>query len=223
MQWMDNLQVRAKLGLMVAVGILGMLLIGWSAYSALTKAQKDMTFMFATSLTGLERAQEARYQIRRAHALAVSMMSSEDMEFLKKTKENYDNAIANADKAVADYAAIKEDNSQIIEMTKTIQTDWEALKKENAVVVQYMMELKRTEAFQHTQTKSVPVMLRLVRTMDELNQVEKQRAEALDKQNDADTAAAIRDMLLECAVALAALLVVSYLVMRRRALPIMAS
>lgn len=214
MQWMDNLKVPMKLGLMVVVGVIGMLLIGWSAYSALTKAQRDMTFMYATSLTGMERAQEARFQIRRAHALAVEMMTSDEMDFLKKTKGTYDEAVKNADKAVADYAAIKEDNPKIIEMTKAIQADWESLKKENAVVVQYTLELKNAEAFQYTQSKSVPVMLRLTKTLDELTIVEHQRAEALDKQNDVDTTAAIRNMLLECVAVLAILLVVSYIVMK---------
>lgn len=73
MGWINNIKVAYKLLILAIVAVIGMLSIGYSGWSALSKAQSDMDNMYQKSVKGLEYIGNIRYGMRYAQGMTVIM------------------------------------------------------------------------------------------------------------------------------------------------------
>ncbi|WP_027396944.1 methyl-accepting chemotaxis protein [Anaerovibrio lipolyticus] len=195
MQLMDNLKVAYKLLILAVIAALGLAVISFFGLGALQKSQDDMTHLYDVNVMGLVHLGDARQGMRSAQTMTVIMTTVQnDPARMQDLKQKFDNAVKETNESLE---AFNKANSGVAETAeqyaKTVK-DWNELKQglTNSVnLSQSGQQAAGLEAYNAGAKSATTVASDLVKLADDAAKA----ADAIDKQNDEESAAARRNMI----------------------------
>jgi methyl-accepting chemotaxis protein len=195
MQLMDNLKVAYKLLILAVIAALGLAVISFFGLGALQKSQDDMTHLYDVNVMGLVHLGDARQGMRSAQTMTVIMTTVQnDPARMQDLKQKFDNAVKETNESLE---AFNKANSGVAETAeqyaKTVK-DWNELKQglTNSVnLSQSGQQAAGLEAYNASAKSAITVASDLVKLADDAAKA----ADAIDKQNDEESAAARRNMI----------------------------
>ena len=113
MGWINNIKVAYKLLILAIVAVIGMLSIGYSGWSALSKTKSDMDNMYQKSVKGLEYIGNIRYGMRYAQGMTVIMTTvKNDPQRMTDLEKKYQAGADEIDANLAEYEKLVADDKE---------------------------------------------------------------------------------------------------------------
>ena len=215
---MNNVKVSFKILLLVVIALVGMLVIGFRGWSSLSKAGEDMTNLYENNLKGIaligDEIESMRViQVRTYQAIADPSRYKEVREASLKVVANYEKAWGEFEKIATTMPEIAGQVNQCKDAWKKFHDGYESTMKvaEGGNSAASLAEYNRT-------MRQGTVDLR--DNLSKLRKAAEEKAEAIDKQNDADNASAITTMAIMTVVAIVLLIVLSLMLIKAMNAPL---
>ena len=196
MQLMNNLKVAYKLLILAVIALIGMVFISFFGLSALQKAQDDMTHLYNVNVTGLVHLGDARQGMRSAQTMTVIMTTVQnDPARMQDLKQKFDAAVKETDESLEAFNKTNSGLAEMAEIYEKTAKDWNELKQGLTKSVNFSQSGQQAaglEAYNSSSKAAVGVAGDLVKLAEEAAK----NADAIDKQNDEETSAARRNMII---------------------------
>ncbi len=213
MQWINNLRVSAKLLLLTAIAIIGMMIIGYSGYSNMKQAQADMDIMYNRNLRAIDYLGVARYAVRYAQAMTIIHANvHDDPARLEDLRNKFNTAVKETDDAMAGYESVKSNNPESEAIYQKAQEDWLTLKKVLNEAVATSHEGRQAEGMEIYNKKGAKLISDLGKQFTNLAKIVDQEAELINHQNDEAMSASIRNMVITLVVLVVLLALLNLLI-----------
>ncbi len=208
MNFMNNIKVAYKLLILAVISAIGMAIISFFGFTALEKAQNDMTHLYNVNVTGLVHLGNARQGMRSAQTMTVIMTTvKDDPARMKELQGKYDAAIKTTDENLEAFNKASGGVGDTAEKYAKTAQDWTKLKAGlNASV-------KESQGGNPEEGKAIyDNNSKLAASVaDDLAKLADEAAEAaaeIDRINDEESDAAQRNMIILSLVTLVILVVV---------------
>ncbi|SDZ79540.1 methyl-accepting chemotaxis protein [Selenomonas ruminantium] len=223
MGFIRNLRVAYKLLIMAACAVVGMMIIGYTGYSALKKAQVDMEKMYAQSVKTISYLGDLRYGVRYSQGMTVVMlMVKDDPARMKALQEKYDtgmNLIHEGVDGIEKMPNKPQEIQQEFDAVKKGLADLETVMNQVVTLAQQGNQEEALDLYNKKGSKLVDVLRPHLVKMKNL---EYEHAEKLNTENDEDTAAAVRNMIILLLIGLLIMVAVAMWITREMVNPVQA-
>lgn len=208
MNFMNNIKVAYKLLILAVISAIGMAIISFFGFTALEKAQNDMTHLYNVNVTGLVHLGNARQGMRSAQTMTVIMTTvKDDPARMKDLQGKYDAAIKTTDENLEAFNKASGGVGDTAEKYAKTAQDWTKLKAGlNASVKESQGGNQAAGQEIYNQNSQVAATV-----ADDLAKLADEAAEAaaeIDRINDEESDAAQRNMIILSLVTLVILVVV---------------
>lgn len=208
MNFMNNIKVAYKLLILAVISAIGMAIISFFGFTALEKAQNDMTHLYNVNVTGLVHLGNARQGMRSAQTMTVIMTTvKDDPARMKELQGKYDDAIKTTDENLEAFNKASGGVGDTAEKYAKTAQDWAKFKEGlNASVKQSQSgNPEEGKAIYDNNSKlAATVASDLANLADEAAEA----AAEIDRINDEESDAAQRNMIILSVVTLLILVVV---------------
>ncbi|MBR5163250.1 MAG: methyl-accepting chemotaxis protein, partial [Schwartzia sp.] len=215
---MNNVKVSFKILLLVVIALVGMLVIGFRGWSGLSKAGADMTNMYennlrAIALIGDEIEGMRVIQVRTYQAIADPSRYKEVRDASLKVVASYEKRWSEFEKIAVTMPELAGQVKQSQDAWKKFHAGYESTMKiaESGNSAASLAEYNRT-------MKQGTVDLR--DSLSKLRKATEDKAEAINKQNDEDNAAAVMSMTMITIIAVVLLIVLSMMLIKAITTPL---
>ncbi|WP_407396923.1 methyl-accepting chemotaxis protein [Anaerovibrio sp.] len=195
MQFMNNLKVAYKLLILALIAALGLAVISFFGLGALQKSQDDMTHMYNVNVMGLVHLGDTRQGMRSAQTMTVIMTTVQnDPARMQDLKQKFDNAVKETDESLEAFNKANSGIAETAEAFAKTTKDWNELKEgltKSVNLSQSGQQAAGLEEYNTSAKAATQVASDLVNLADEAAKA----ADAIDKQNDEESAAARRNMI----------------------------
>ena len=188
MGFVKNLRVAYKLLILSVVAVIGMLIIGYSGYSAIKKAQVDMDMYSQSVVKSLGYLSDMRYGTRYSQAMMIIMTTvQDDPNRMQSLEKKFQDGIKFVEDGIIQYEKTPGKTPEMKQELDTYKAGWEKAKK-NFTDIVAMCKKGDTEAGRALYNKEGSKLLDAIGPhINKLAELENTRAEALNAENDADT------------------------------------
>lgn len=198
MGWINNIKVAYKLLILAIVAVIGMLSIGYSGWSALSKTKSDMDNMYQKSVKGLEYIGNIRYGMRYAQGMTVIMTTvKNDPQRMTDLEKKYQAGAAEIDANLAEYEKLVADDKEKMAAFTEAKDQWQKLKQNLNKSSQLSQAGKPEEGLAVYAGDGAKLAAALGKSLGDISAAESAKADSVNKQNDEDTSAAIRNMIIQ--------------------------
>ena len=209
MRWMDDMKVAYKLFLLGIIAVIGLLGTSIAGYLGLKSAQEDINTMYEASVQSLDYVGTAMTGMRYAQGMAVTMTTCrDDNARLQDLKGKYETGVKMVDDSIAGYDAIPLDDPESDALMETIKGNWKDFHATLDKSVQQSMAGQYDEALATYSAAGAKQGGALGANLAKLGQMKHQGAIDLKAKTDADTSAAIRNIIIMVVVVLVILIAV---------------
>ena len=198
-----NLRVAYKLLILSVVAVIGMLIIGYSGYSAIKKAQVDMDMYSQSVVKSLGYLSDMRYGTRYSQAMMIIMTTvQDDPNRMQNLEKKFQDGVKFVEDGISQYEKTPGKTPEMKQELDTYKAGWEKAKK-NFTDIVAMCKKGDTEAGRALYNKEGSKLLDAIGPhINKLAELENTRAEALNAENDADTEATVRNMIIQLLIGL---------------------
>lgn len=212
----NNLKVAYKLLIVAIIAVVGMCFIGYSGYSALQHAQADMDSLYDKSVKGVEYVGQARYGVRYAQGMAVTMTTVRDnpqraADLVKKCQSGMDDV----DASLTDYQKLIGADQEKVSKYNKVADNWQKLKQNLTQVVDLCKAGKYDEGSAVYGATGAAIAASLGTDLGDLIKYETQQAETTITENDEAAGEVIRYIILQIVITLVLLVVVCWYIDRK--------
>ncbi len=190
----SNLKVSLKLGILVCVAAFFVGIVGYTGYHYLLKANEDMTDMYQNRLLSIKWLNENRSQIRGVQANLLEMMMTTDDKRHIELKADLDKRAALFNENLNKYEQTKLDEREVSALTKVKDT-LQAYRQAREDVIRLAMQNKNAEAYTMYEQRVKKTLNEANKELVALTEYNAQKADELNKANDAEFAA-VKKMIL---------------------------
>ena len=209
MRWMDDMKVAYKLFLLGIIAVVGLLGTSIAGYMGLRSSQEDINTMYESSVQSLDYVGNAMTGMRYAQGMAVTMTTCRnDPQRLQDLKGKYETGVKMVDDSIAGYDAIPLDDPESDALMETIKGNWKDFHATLDKSVQQSMAGQYDEALATYSAAGAKQGGALGANLAKLGQMKHQGAIDLKAKTDADTSAAIRNIIIMVVVVLVILIAV---------------
>lgn len=195
MQFMNNLKVAYKLLILALIAALGLAVISFFGLGALQKSQDDMTHMYNVNVMGLVHLGDARQGMRSAQTMTVIMTTVQnDPARMQDLKQKFDKAVQETDASLEAFNKANSGVAETAEVYAKTAKNWNDVKvglTQSVNLSQSGQQAAGLEAYNNSSKAAIEVASNLV----SLAEAAEKAADAIDKQNDEESAAARRNMI----------------------------
>ena len=217
---MNNIRVAFKILILVIIAAIAMVTIGYQGYAAIDKANADMDIMYNQKLQAMYHLGEQKFIVRDIQTRAVLSMTAKDEARFKELHEDMAEAQKNFDSNWAAFGNVAKHVPGVAERMDKVQTDGHALLRLMGDIIA-LNEKGQHEEAQALYTKSGGKATSALRKqIEELQDMCRSNSEMIFAQNDADSAAAARNMVLQSLVALLLLILAAIWISREITRPL---
>lgn len=210
MGWINNLRVAYKMLILAVIAVVGMSFIGYSGYSAITKAKTDMDTMYSTSVRSLDYVGQIRFGIRYAQGMAVITTTvRNDPQRVQTLQQKYQDGIKIVEENLQQYEAIPGRTEEMKAELMETKARWQRLKANLDEVMKDCMAGQPEAGLVSYNATGSKEANDIRAHVDGLASMETAEAEQLNTQNNAETGAAIRNMVIQLLVTLIILIAAS--------------
>ena len=220
MGWINNLKVAYKILILVVIAAIAMVTIGYQGYTAISKANDDMDIMYNQKLQSMYRLGEQKFIVRDIQTRAVLSMSAKDAARFKELHDDMTEAQKNFDENLAEFGKVAGHVPGVAERIDKVQADGHALIKLMNDIIVLNETGKAAEAQELYSKKGGKATSDLRKQIEELQEMARSNSEKIYNQNDAESDAAARNMLIQCLVALLTLVLISTWISREVTSPL---
>ena len=199
---MNDIKVAYKMLILVVIAAVALAFVGYSGYSAMSKANRDMDTMYSQKLRAVYNIGECKAMMREMQSRAALAMGNIDAKRMQELKNYYQKAGENFDSDWSEYETIAKNVPGVSDKAAVVKGQFQAFQKTLGNVFVLAEAGKKDEAQKLYDTQGVKDTTALRDSLNDLQTAAKSNAEQIYKQNDADSAAASRNMLLQIVVAL---------------------
>ena len=218
MGWMNDVKVTYKIALLVVIAVIGMAAIGFTGYSSLNKAGRDMDIMYTHKLQAIRIMGEEVDSMRIIQVKAMQAIA--DPARIPELKQNISTEVKNYETAWVDYEKIAMSVPEAAEKLPAAKTKWEAYKTGIQQVVSIAESGNTAGALAAYNDKTRQDMTNLRDQLSDLLKTAQKNAALINEQNAAENHAAIMSMIIKTVVALVILLLLSFALIQAITLPL---
>ncbi len=223
MGFIKNLRVAYKLLIMAVCAVLLMLTIGYSGYSAIKKAQADMDKMYSQSVKSLGYLSDMRYGTRYAQGMMIIMTTvQDDPARMQALDKKYHDGIKFVEDGISQYEKVTGKTPEIQKELDEYKAGWQSLKKILDQSVDLSKKGEQQAAAEIYNKEGSKLLDKLGPHINKMAELENAHAEALNAENDADTEATVRDMIIQLLVGLIIMVAVAMWITREMVNPVQA-
>ncbi|MCR5757947.1 MAG: methyl-accepting chemotaxis protein [Selenomonas sp.] len=223
MGWIKNLRVAYKMLILAGFAVIGMMIIGYSGYSAIKKAQVDMESLYSQSVKSLGYLSDMRYGTRYAQGMMVIMTTVKDnptrMDALEK---KYQAGVQFVEEGISKYEATPGKTEEMKKEMEAYKDGWEKLHKHMNEVVALSRSGAQTEALELYNKDGAKLLDAMGPHINKLAELENGHAEEINAANDRDTAETIRNMIILILLGLVIMVGVAMWITREMVNPVQA-
>lgn len=205
MNYFKNLKIAYKLALIIFIAVIGMLTIGYTAYSSLSKAQSRMDSIYAQNLKAIQCLNDSIVDIRVIQSRVLQTIIETEPEKLqqrqndiKKYSDEYENNWNNYQKISS-----VQGSSDIV----SAQNDWQSYIKTMQDITGLAAQGKKAEAAALYESKGAPDTIRLRDALNNLGSMENTSIKNSNDGNNAETKSSFISMIVTITAALAVLII----------------
>ena len=202
MKWMNDIKVAYKMLILVVIAAIALMFVGKSGYTAIQKANDDMDTMYNQKLQAIYNIGECKAMMREMQSRTALAMGNIDAKRMQELKDYYQKAGETFDKDWSEYEAVAQNIPGVREQAAKVNGEFKTFQKTLANVFALSEAGKKDEAQELYNTQGVKDTTALRDSLNDLQMTAKSNAEKIYTQNDADSAAASRSMLIQSLVAL---------------------
>lgn len=203
MGWINNLKVAYKMLILTAIAVVGMSFIGYSGYSAITNAQKDMEMMYSSSVKSLDYVGQIRFGIRYAQGMAVITTTvRNDPQRVQTLQQKYQDGVDIVEQNLQQYEAVPGRTAEMQAELVETKARWQRLKKNLDEVMKNCKDGQPEAGLASYNATGSKEANDIREHVDGLAMMETVAAEQLNKQNDIESHAAVRNMIIQLLVTL---------------------
>ncbi len=223
MGFIKNLRVAYKMLILAAFAVVGMLVIGYQGYSTVKKAQVDMEEMYSSSVKSIGYLSDMRYGTRYAQGMMIIMTTvKDDPQRMQNLDKKFQEGLQFVDDGIKNYEAIPGKPDVLKKELESYKSGWAALRKNlnDAAKLCQAGQLEEGRALYNREGSKLLDQMRP--HINKMTELENSRAEELNTQNDADTEAAVRNMIIQLLVGLIIMVAVAMWITREMVNPVQA-
>ena len=223
MGFIKNLRVAYKMLILAAFAVVGMLIIGYQGYSTAKKAQVDMEEMYSSSVKSIGYLSDMRYGTRYAQGMMIIMTTvKDDPQRMQNLDKKFQEGLQFVDDGIKNYEAIPGKPDVLKKELESYKSGWVALRKNlnDAVKLCQAGQLEEGRALYNREGSKLLDQMRP--HINKMTELENSHAEELNTQNDADTEAAIRNMIIQLLLGLIIMVAVAMWITREVVNPVQA-
>ena len=209
MKWMNDVKVAYKLLILVVIAGLAIAAVGYGGYGTIQKANDDMDTMYKQKLQAVYYIGEAKYMMRDMQSRAALSMSAKDAKRFQELKDDQKKINDSFAENWRAYDQIARSVPGAAEKIDGVKGDWETFSKLMADVLTLNEAGKQEEAVALYNSKGSQATTSLRKRLEELQDIARTNAETIYTQNEAESAAAARNMISKSFVALVVMILVS--------------
>ena len=223
MGFIKNLRVAYKLLIMAVCAVLLMLTIGYSGYSAIKKAQVDMETMYSQSVKSLGYLSDMRYGTRYAQGMMIIMTTvQDDPARMQALDKKYHDGVKFVEDGISQYEKVTGKTPEIQKELDEYKAGWQSLKKILDQSVDLSKKGEQQAAAEIYNKEGSKLLDKLGPHINKMAELENAHAEALNTENDADTEATVRNMIIQLLVGLIIMVAVAMWITREMVNPVQA-
>ena len=212
MNWLNNIKVSYKIVLLVIIAVLGMAVIGFTGYSFLSKAGRDMDLMYSEKLQSIRLMGEEIDSMRVIQLRAMQTIS--DPARIPELKTAIHKEIEKYETGWAAYEKLAMNVPDAAGQLDATKANWTVFKTGILQVVAISETGNTAGALAAYNSKTKQDTTNLRDRLGGLLKLAEKNAAAINEQNVADNRSAIVSMSLKTAVALLLLIVLSLALIR---------
>ena len=212
MNWLNNIKVSYKITLLVIIAVLGMAVIGFTGYSFLSKAGRDMDLMYSEKLQSIRLMGEEIDSMRVIQLRAMQTIS--DPARIPELKTAIHKEIEKYETGWAAYEKLAMNVPDAAGQLDATKANWTVFKTGILQVVAISETGNSAGALAAYNSKTKQDTTNLRDRLGGLLKLAEKNAAAINEQNVADNRSAIVSMSLKTAVALLLLIVLSLALIR---------
>ncbi|BAL82623.1 putative methyl-accepting chemotaxis sensory transducer [Selenomonas ruminantium subsp. lactilytica TAM6421] len=221
MGWIKNLRVAYKMLILAVFAVIGMLVIGFAGYSSLKKAQVDMEFMYEKCVKSLGYLSDMRYGIRYSQGMMVVMTTvKDDPARMQTLQKKYEDGVKLVEAGVSSYEAVTGKPEEMKKEFEEFKKGWGELHTLMNKVTALAQQGQQEEALALYNQNGAKMVDKLRPHINKMTELENAHAEALNKENDEDTEATIRNMVILLLLGLIIMVAVAMFITREIVNPV---
>ena len=209
MKWMNDVKVAYKLLILVVIAGLAIATVGYGGYGTIQKANDDMDTMYNRELQSVYYIGEVKFIMRDAQSRAALSMVAKDAKRFQELAAS----IEKDNTAFTENWAAFEEGSRtvpgIAEKSDAVKTEWKTFNKVMTDIVSMSASGKQEEAIALYNDQGMKATIALRDHLNELHDIARTNAKDIYTQNEAESAAAARNMIIKSFVALVVMILVS--------------
>ena len=210
---LNDFKVAYKLMILGIVSFIGMVIVGYTGYSALQDAKADMDKMYNTNLMSIYYVGRSRYNVRYSQVQACITPYTVRQDRLQSRRDKYDTAIKTMDDCIVQYEKIIAGDQEQQTILNSIKEAWGKYKTNSAQLMNMRVaNAEDRSAMNYYEENVMPYAVQLGDEMAKLQDAASEDAQEMLKHSDEQVSAATRNMVILCAVIIAVLLVVSVVI-----------
>ncbi|MDQ0203196.1 methyl-accepting chemotaxis protein [Pectinatus haikarae] len=205
MEKLNNLKVAYKMAIVIFVAAAGMIMVGYTGYSYLSKAQSAMGSIYSQNMQSVQYINETTVDSRVVQNRVLQMIIEKDPAKLQQRQ-------ADIKKFSDDYEAQWKKYQETAspegrEKIAAAHENWQTFKNTMQSIVDLSLQGKKEEAAALYENQGAADTIKLRDALDELNKIEDIAVKNVNDQNNHDTQSAIYSMLMKTVIIILILLV----------------
>lgn len=184
---LDNVKVKAKLGVLISIAFLALLLTGFITYYYLNQSNERLSSLYQDHLIPVEMANGVRTDVARASAAMLELMITTDDKRNAELKKDIDDVAQNTNKVFVELDKQQLDAKGKALMDR-VQVSKQKFRTARQPVIDLAMQNKNAEAYALYTSSVYPLGVEFMNDLAELSNYYADLAEKMKQDNEVDFA-----------------------------------
>ena len=210
MDWLKNVKVAWKIGFLVIISAILAASLGAISFRNLEQAQRANDRLYNEEMQSIDKVNKTFLNMRAAQVRTLQMMLLKDPVTLQQTDAQITKDLKAVESEWAAYTELVKNEPASAEAAQRMDPFWQSYKTISIRMVALAKEGKQAESAALYEKEGRPALGKVRKLLDEIETIDHNRAEEVNKANAAQMAAAKKMMSIEIVVTLLILLSISY-------------
>ena len=214
MGWMNNIKVVYKLIILVIIAALGLCWVGFTGWSYLAQADRDMEVMYTQKLQAIRLLASNRLDLRMLQTRILIATSTNDPKRAQEARDEAGKYYKSFEDAWQQYRALAQSNPEAVSRLDEVWGSWQQYRAEIQQALDLVVAGRKEEGLQFYEKKAQFTLTKVRKGVEALEKMANDNADQLNKQNEEALGEAIRSLVIKTVVFIVLLLVVAIWITR---------
>lgn len=207
MGWINHIKVVHKLLILVVIAALGLCWVGFTGWSYLTKADRDMEAMYTVKLQAIRLLASNRLDLRMLQTRILIATSTNDPERAKGARDEAGKYYKSFEDAWKQYTVLAQSNPEAVSQLDSVWASWQQYRTEIQKALDLVAAGQKAEGLQFYEKTAQFSLTKVRKGVEALEKMANENADKINQQNKEALEEAIRSLVIKTIVFIILLLV----------------